>query len=397
MVVGGGPAVTESPLRALHASHRTGPKDGEVRSENRGSYGGHMHDQPTVLGAMSEGGHELVVHATDEASGLRAIVAIHSTVLGPALGGTRFYPYPDEASALTDVLRLSSGMTLKAAAAGLDLGGGKAVIIGDPGADRSDALLEAYGRVVETLGGAYVTAEDVGTTVEDMAVVARSTTHVKGLPIEQGGSGDPSPMTARGVVASMRAVAAYLWDDPALAGHTVAIQGVGKVGAALAEMLADGGANLIVADVDTERCGEVAERTGALAVDPEKILQVRCDVFAPCALGGALSAESIPRLECQSVVGSANNQLATREDAGRLAEAGILYAPDFVVNAGGIVNISVELDPDPYSAARASERVDRIFDRITEILDAARADAVTPLSAAERLAYERIAARAAAV
>jgi leucine dehydrogenase len=231
-------------------------------------------------------------------------------------------------------------MTLKAAAAGLDLGGGKAVIIGDPEVDRSEPLLEAYGRVVETLGGAYITAEDVGTTVEDMAVVARTTAHVKGLPIEEGGSGDPSPMTARGVFASMRAVAAHLWGDPVLVGRTVAIQGVGKVGAALAEMLAGTGADLIVADVDSEKCADVAKRTGAVTVDPEKILEVPCDILAPCALGGALSGESIPRLECRTVVGSANNQLATRDDAARPAAAGILYAPDFVVNAGGIVNIS---------------------------------------------------------
>ena len=340
---------------------------------------------------MTDGGHETVLHAVDRPTGLQAIVAIHSTVLGPALGGTRFYPYPDEDSALTDVLRLSSGMTLKAAAAGLDLGGGKAVIIGDSDVLGTEALFEAYGRVVDSLGGRYITAEDVGTTVEDMAVVARRTRHVKGLPLDMGGSGDPSPMTARGVHVSMRAVAAHLWGSPSLAGRRVAVQGVGKVGAALVELLAADGADVIVADVDRDSLEEVVAATGATVVAPEAILSASCDILAPCALGAVLSASTIPDLRCAAIVGSANNQLATRDDAVRLADVGILYAPDFVANAGGIVNISVELEGDGYSQARAADRVDRIFGRMTEILDVARADAITPLAAAERLANQRIA------
>lgn len=347
----------------------------------------------SVLGAMRGGGHELVVHAVDEASGLRAIVAIHSTVLGPALGGTRFFPYPDENAALTDVLRLSSGMTLKAAAAGLDLGGGKAVVIGDPDIDRTVALLEAYGRVVDSLGGRYVTAEDVGTTVADMAVVARQTRHVKGLPKADGGSGDPSPMTARGVHASMRAVGVELWGEPSLAGRTVAVQGVGKVGASLAGMLAASDVDLVISDVDPASTEEVAGRLGARVVPAGDLLTTPCDILAPCALGGVLTQSTIPALRCAAVVGSANNQLGTRSDADRLAAAGVLYAPDFVVNAGGIANISVEIEAGSYSEERATARVDRIFDRLREILDTARSRQVTPLDAAEGLAYERLAAR----
>lgn len=347
-----------------------------------------------TLAAMSEGGHELVVHASDERTGLRAIIAIHSTVLGPALGGTRFFPYPDEQSALTDVLRLSLGMTLKSAAAGLDLGGGKAVIIGEPDTHRTESLLEAYGRAVESLNGRYITAEDVGTTVEDMTVVARRTSHVKGLPVAAGGSGDPSPMTARGVRASMQAVAVELWGDPSLVGRTIAIQGVGKVGGALAEILVADGADVVIADVDSETIDKVAGQLDTTVVAPQAILSTPCDILAPCAMGAVLSETTIPDLRCSAVVGSANNQLATRIDAERLAGEGVLYAPDFLVNAGGVVNISVEQEEGGYSVERATDRVDRIFDRMREVLDASRRDDVVPLDAAEGLAYARIAARA---
>lgn len=342
---------------------------------------------------MAADGHEAVMHVIDEPTGLRAIIAIHSTVLGPAVGGTRFYPYSDEQAALTDVLRLSEGMTMKAAAAGLDLGGGKAVIVGDPERITTDALLEAYGNVVDRLCGAYVTAEDVGTTVEMMTVVARRTRHVKGLPREMGGSGDPSPMTARGVHVSMRAVAEHLWGGSSLQGRTVAIQGVGKVGAPLAERVAAEGARVVIADVDTEDVKTLAEKIGAEIVEPDRILEVDCDVLAPCALGSVLSEASIPRLNCAAVVGSANNQLAEDADADRLAERGILYAPDYVVNAGGIVNIAVEVETGFYSRDTAGERVDRIGERLSEILETAARSGVTPLAAAEKLARARITSR----
>lgn len=346
---------------------------------------------------MAAGGHETVTFAVDEATGLKAIIAIHSTVLGPALGGTRFYPYPDEEAALVDVLRLSEGMTLKAAAAGLDLGGGKAVVIGDPDEVATDALLEAYGAAVDRLCGAYVTAEDVGTTVEMMSVVARRTRHVKGLPRELGGSGDPSPMTARGVHVSMQAVAEHLWGDPSLRGRTIAIQGVGKVGAPLARRLAEDGARVLLADIDTEDVEVLAAELGAEIVDSDAILRVDCDILAPCALGAVLSARTIPTLNCAAVVGSANNQLEEDADADRLAARGILYAPDYVVNAGGIVNIAVEVETGFYSRDTATERVDRIGARLTEILAAASREGVTPQAAAERLAFERIETRRRAV
>lgn len=342
---------------------------------------------------MAADGHETVTHVIDRPTGLKAIIAIHSTVLGPALGGTRFYPYPDEQAALTDVLRLSEGMTMKAAAAGLDLGGGKAVIIGDPEEITTSALLEAYGRAVDRLCGAYVTAEDVGTTVDMMTVVARRTRHVKGLPREMGGSGDPSPMTARGVHVSMRAVAEHLWGDPSLHDRTIAIQGVGKVGAPLAERVAAEGARVVIADIDTEDVKTLAEKIGADIVEPDRILEVKCDILAPCALGAVLSEASIERLDCAAVVGSANNQLAEDADADRLAARRILYAPDYVVNAGGIVNIAVEVETGFYSRDTAGERVDRIGQRLSEILTVAEREQITPQAAAERLAHERIAAR----
>lgn len=343
---------------------------------------------------MAADGHESVTHVIDEPTGLKAIIAVHSTVLGPALGGTRFYPYPDEQAALTDVLRLSEGMTLKSAAAGLNLGGGKAVIIGDPDLIATDALLEAYGRAVDRLCGAYVTAEDVGTTVEMMAVVARRTRHVKGLPLDMGGSGDPSPATARGVHVSMRAVADHLWGDPSLRNRTVAIQGVGKVGSLLAERVAGEGARVVIADIESEVVQSLAHKLGAEFVEPDHILDVECDFLAPCAMGAILSARTIPHLNCRAVVGSANNQLAEDTDAGRLAEHDILYAPDYVVNAGGIVNISVEVERGFYSADAAGERVDRIGERLSEILENASQSGVTPLAAAETLAAERIASHA---
>lgn len=343
----------------------------------------------SVLDGMAAGGHELVVHGHDPASGLRAIIAIHSTVLGPALGGTRFRAYGSEAEALTDALRLSSGMTLKAAAAGLDLGGGKGVVIGDPARLRSPALWRAYGTLVDRLGGTYVTAEDVGTTVADLVEVARHTSWVCGLPMETGGSGDPSPMTALGLRAAMRAAAAHRWGDADLAGRTIAIQGVGKVGGALARLLAEDGATLVIGDARPEVASAIAEATGAGVVDADAVLFAEADVVAPCALGAVLSATTIPRLRCEVVVGSANNQLATDDDADSLAEAGILYGPDFVANAGGIVNIAVELE-GTYDPIEARRRVEGIGETMASVLRRADAESITPHAAAVALADQRL-------
>ncbi len=337
---------------------------------------------------MTAGGHEVVLHGHDAASGLEAIIAVHSTKLGPSLGGTRFFPYPDEVTALTDALRLSEGMTLKAAAAGLDLGGGKAVIIGDPSLAGPE-LWAAYGRLVDRLGGSYITAEDVGTSVENMAEVHRHTQWVCGLPTSEGGSGDPSPMTARGVRAAMTASAEHLWGTSDLAGRVIAIQGVGKVGGALARLLADDGAKLVVADARRKAAESVATDTGATVVAPDEVLFIEADIVAPCALGAVLSDETVPRLRCQAVVGSANNQLAHEAEAEALAARDILYAPDFLVNAGGIVNITTELD-GAYDPVEATRRVDGIHDTMVSVLARADRDGITPEAAAIALARSRL-------
>ena len=341
-----------------------------------------------VFEAIGADAHEEVLFGTDPDSGLESIIAIHSTTLGPALGGTRFFPYADEADALRDVLRLSKAMSYKAAGAGLDLGGGKAVIIGDPARLKSERLLRAYGRLVESLGGRYVTAEDVGTSTSDMETISRETRFVTGLAEELGGSGDPSPATARGVLAAMRAVALRLWGSDDLSARTVAIQGVGKVGTALTERLAKVGARVVATDVSTTALDRVHREYGAEIVDPDAIFDVACDFFAPCALGGALNGRTIPRLHCAAVVGSANNQLADDEDGSRLAARDILYAPDFIVNAGGIINIAEELAG--YDWRRAAVAIDRIADTLTAVFAVADAEGLEPHPAAVRLAEDRM-------
>ena len=342
-----------------------------------------------VFEAIGTESHEEVLFGVDHASGLRVIVAIHSTALGPALGGTRFYPYGSESEALHDVLRLSKAMTYKSAVSGLDLGGGKAVIIGDPTVDKSERLLRAYGRVIDSLGGRYVTAEDVGTTLEDMVTVARETRWVGGLPTAHGGSGDPSPATARGVFAAMQATAGRLWGSDDLAGKRIAVQGVGKVGMSLIERLTEAGAETVVADLNDEAVEHAVVSHGSKGVEPEEIFAFDCDILAPCALGGGLNRHTIPRLRCAAVVGSANNQLADASAADLLAEHDVLYIPDFVANAGGVINIAVEMQG--YSDARAEAMVDHIYDNVTTVLDAARRNRITPHQAAARVAEERIA------
>ena len=332
--------------------------------------------------------HESVHFGEDKASGLRAIVAIHSTVLGPSLGGTRFYPYSDEHAALVDVLRLSKGMTYKAAAAGLSQGGGKAVIIGDPSELAGPELFRAYGRFVQGLAGQYITAEDVGTTVANMEIVATQTSYVSGLPREAGGSGDPSPATARGVVASIKAVSKHLWGTTDLDGRSVAIKGVGKVGISLAETLASEGVRLIVADVNPDATEMASIRFGAKIVNTDEIHSVQCDIFSPCALGADLNETTIPQLACAAVVGSANNQLAVATDADRLVERGILYAPDFVVNAGGIINIAAETGG--YNIDKADRMIDKIYDNLTEVMQASERLDISTEDAAEHVADERI-------
>jgi leucine dehydrogenase len=335
------------------------------------------------------GEYEEVVFFHDPPTGLRAIVAIHSTTLGPALGGTRFYPFETEGDALRDVLRLARGMTYKAAAAGLDLGGGKAVIIGDPKRIKTEALLRAYGRFIETLGGRYITAEDIGTGGPDMDIIRRETRYVTGVAPEMGGSGDPSPVTAYGVYLGMTACAEEAWQEHTLEGRRVAVQGVGKVGYHLVKHLVeDGKASVVVSDVDVDAVARAVRDFGVDTAEPEKIHAQECDIFAPCAMGAMIRDDTIPELKCRVVAGSANNQLAATEHGEALAELGILYAPDYVINAGGLVNVADELQG--YHPERARARVQSIYRTLREIFHIARDRHISTAAAADAFALERI-------
>ena len=340
--------------------------------------------------AMAARGHEQLVFVADAPTRLRALIAVHSTALGPALGGIRFWRYGSEGDAVHDVLRLSEAMTLKAAAAGLHQGGGKAVVlVEDPDALRSVELLHAMGRAIDELGGRYLAAEDVGATMRDMDLIAEVTPWVTGVDPAAGGSGDPSPVTAAGVVAAMRATVRALDGDPSLAGRRVAIQGVGHVGAHLARMMTGEGASVVVADLNGERARRVADDVGATIADPKTILEAECDVLAPCALGGVLDDSSVPRLRCRAVCGAANNQLADEAIDGLLAARGVLYAPDFVANAGGIINIAEEFVG--YSRERALAATNRIESTMTAVFELARELAIPPGAAAVTKARARLA------
>jgi valine dehydrogenase (NAD+) len=340
--------------------------------------------------------HEQVVFCQDPASGLRAIVAIYSTALGPGLGGTRFHPYATESEAVADVLRLSKAMAYKAACAGLDLGGAKAVIWGDPVSDKTEALLRAYGRFVQSLGGRYLTACDVGTSVADMDVVAAECDYVTGRSLEAGGAGDSSVLTAYGVFQGMRAAASVRWGSPSLAGRRVGVSGVGKVGSHLVGHLVAEGARVVVADVDPEAVAAVVDAAGGTTVEVagvEELPGLDLDIWSPCALGGALDAATVARLRAEIVCGGANNQLAEAGISEALAEAGVLYAPDYVVNAGGLVQVADEaLGQGGYSEPRARERAAHVFDTTLSVLNLAVAEGVPPARAADRLAERRIAA-----
>jgi len=333
--------------------------------------------------------YEEVVFFHDPPSGLRAIVAIHSTALGPALGGTRFYPFESEEDALVDALRLAKAMTYKAAAGGLDLGGGKAVIIGDPSRDKSEELLRAYGRFIESLGGRYITAEDVGTSRPDMDVLRRETRWVTGVSKRLGGSGDPSPVTAYGVFQGLRACAEEGLRTSSLEGVRIVVQGAGKVGSALVGHLVEAGAVVTVADVDVDAVARVVNQHGVETADPAKAHAVECDIFAPCAMGPAIRDDTLAELKCRVVAGAANNQLARPEHADALQEMDILYAPDFVINAGGLINVADELMG--YDRDRAMTKVEAIYRTLREVFQRARLEGITPSEAAGRLAEDRIA------
>ena len=337
--------------------------------------------------SMMAAGHEQVSWFADPAVGLHAVVGIHSTALGPALGGIRFWHYPRDEDALVDVLRLSAAMTMKAAVAGLDQGGGKTVVLwNDPNALRSEAFLRSLGRAVEALGGRYIAAEDVGASQSDMDGIARETAWVTGVDPARGGSGDPSRVTAYGVLHGMRAACEEAFGSPRFSGRRVVIQGAGHVGAHLARLLMEAGARVAVTDIEPAR----AAATGAEVVDAADALTTDCDVLAPCALGGVLDADSIPRLRARVVCGAANNQLADDAAGDALAERGIVYAPDFVVNAGGIINIAQEWAPGGYSSDRAYAAAAEIETTTRRVFELARAEGVNPARAAAELARRRI-------
>lgn len=341
-------------------------------------------------------GHERLVVARGPRSGVTMAVAIHSTLLGPALGGMRLWRYDDERDAIADVLRLARAMTYKAAAAGLELGGGKGVVCapaGAAGAGRErEAILLDFGDLVESLDGSYITAEDVGIGAEDMVVVATRTAHVTGLPVERGGSGDPSPVTAAGVQAAIRGACRHAFGTRDLAGLRIAVVGLGHVGERLARGLAAAGAELLVSDIVAER-RSLARELGARWLEPEEAVTAPCDVLAPCAIGGVISAANVAKLRCRVVCGAANNQLADEALAVELAARGILFAPDFIVNAGGLINVYRELRG--YSAERALELALGIEDTVSRIVASAERRGTTPLAAARELAEERLAAAAA--
>ncbi len=340
-----------------------------------------------LCGSEHEPEHEDVVVVRRARSGLHAIIAVHSTLLGPSLGGARFFPYPDVALALRDVLRLSRAMTEKAALAGLAQGGGKSVIIGDPGVVKTPALLRDFAAAVDSLGGRYITAEDVGTTQADMDLIHQTTPFVGGTSISCGGSGDPSPATAHGVVVAMEAAARRRW-GAGLEGRTVLVLGTGKVGSGVVRLLVERHVDVIASDADGERVHE-ARRAGAIrSVDPTDAPETAADILCPCALGGLLTDELVPGLRAEIIVGAANNQLAHDGVADTLAAAGILYVPDFLANAGGIINIAEEARG--YDPAAASTAVERIGETTADVLERADRGHITPLAAAEQLVAERL-------
>jgi leucine dehydrogenase len=338
-----------------------------------------------IFDRLAEMGHEQVMLCSDPESGYRGIIAIHDTTLGIALGGTRFWQYANDEEALTDVLRLSRGMTYKSAVAGLNLGGGKAVIIGNPKTKNREAIFRAHGRFVNTLGGLYITAEDVGTSPADMDHVAQETKYVAGLAER---SGDPSPVTAHGVFRAILASAKARWGSDDISGKTVSVQGCGHVGRYLAKELNDAGAKLVVTDIEPEKVQRVVGETGAKSVEPDAIYDVQADVFAPCALGGILNDETIPRLRVEIVAGGANNQLLEERHGDALHARNILYAPDYVANAGGVINVFGELEG--WDERRALEKADDIYETVLTVFEIANADKVLPHEAADRLAERRL-------
>jgi len=339
---------------------------------------------------METMGHEQVLFCNDPSTGLKAIIAIHNTVLGPALGGTRMWSYASEADALTDVLRLSRGMTYKAAISGLNLGGGKAVIIGDSRKIKDEALMRRFGLFVESLGGKYITAEDVGMTTKDMEYIHMETDHVVGISETLGGGGDPSPVTAYGVYMGMKASAKKLYGSESLGGKQILVQGAGNVGGYLVDHLVAEGANVMIADIYEDNLKKVVDRNPNVSVvDAGDVFAQEMDIYAPCALGATINDESISRMKCRIIAGAANNQLANEEKHGQLLlEKGIIYAPDFLINAGGLINCYSELEG--YNRERAMDQAEHIYDTTMTVLSKSEDEGKPMYQIANQMAEERI-------
>jgi leucine dehydrogenase len=348
-----------------------------------------LQEDSLVMEEISVEGYEKVYRIEDPIVGLKAIICLHDVTLGPCLGGTRIYPYPDFDSALTDVKRLAKGMTYKSVISGCSLGGGKSVIIANPSNEKKPELLKSFGRALERLQGAYVAAEDVGCSTDDIEVMASVTKYVVGL-IHDKSSGNPSYYTAWGVYKGIQASLKKVYASSSVKDRTIAIQGVGSVGSILAGILFWEGANLIVSDRDEERAAKIAKQYGAVHVKAEQVLEVECDVFAPCALGGSLNEDTIPKLRCKAVAGAANNQLLLDSDADLLAARGILYAPDFVINAGGLINVTEELYPNGYSPSSSREKVDMLYDLLLTIFDSAEKSGLSTHQTAVDIADYRL-------
>lgn len=342
-----------------------------------------------LFGSLVEMEHEQVMFCNDPATGLKAIIGVHNTTLGPALGGTRMWEYASDMDALTDVLRLSRGMSFKAAITGLNLGGGKAVILANPRERKSEAFMRRFGQFVNNLNGKYITAEDVGTTTQYMEYIRMETPHVTGIPVSMGGSGDPSPVTAYGTYLGMKASIKKLTGSDSLAGKSVLVQGVGNVGYYLCELLKKDNANIFVYDIFEDKINRVVKEFGATVVSESEVYTKEVDIYAPCALGATVNETTIPQLNCSIIAGAANNQLKDEVvDANRLKDRGILYAPDFVINAGGLINVYTELEG--YNRERAMGKADKIYDTTLDIYAYAEANGITTSVAAMELAKKRI-------
>ncbi|OIU71116.1 branched-chain amino acid dehydrogenase [Rossellomorea aquimaris] len=341
-----------------------------------------------IFSYMEKYDYEQLVFCQDEVSGLKAIIAIHDTTLGPALGGTRMWTYESEEAAIEDALRLARGMTYKNAAAGLNLGGGKTVIIGDPRKDKNEEMFRAFGRYIQGLNGRYITAEDVGTTVADMDLIHEETDYVTGISPAFGSSGNPSPVTAYGVYRGMKAAAKEAFGTDSLEGKTIAVQGVGNVAYNMCKHLHEEGANLIVTDIHKESVDRAVNDFGAKAVDPSEIYSVDCDIFAPCALGAIINDETISQIKAKVIAGAANNQLKETRHGDAIHEMGIVYAPDYVINAGGVINVADELYG--YNSERAMKKVEQVYNNVERVIEIAKRDNVPTYVAADRMAEERI-------